>query len=75
MALDSFLLELLEDPADHGTLRYVAEREILYNPRTRQAYAVRDDIPVLLTSECRQVQPDEHEEIMQDPTGRDTGRA
>ena len=74
MALDPFLLELLEDPADHGTLRYVPSRGVLYNPRTRRAYEVRDDIPVLLTGESRSVQADEHEEIMKDSTGRDTGR-
>ena len=74
MALDSFLLELLEDPADHGTLRYVASLELLYNPRTRKAYEVKDDIPVLLTSETRDVDNAEHEKIMNDPTGRDTGR-
>ncbi|NNN08832.1 MAG: Trm112 family protein [Acidimicrobiaceae bacterium] len=74
MALDTFLLELIEDPADHGVLRYVASRDVLYNPRTRQAYDVRDDIPVLLTSEVRAVDAAEHEEIMNDPSGRDTGR-
>ena len=74
MALDTFLLDLLQDPADHGPLRYVAAREVLYNPRTRRAYAVRDDIPVLLTSEAREVDAAEHEEIMNDATGRDTGR-
>lgn len=74
MALDAFLLELLEDPADHGLLRYVASRDVLYNPRTRQAYEVRDDIPVLLTSEVRDVDDTEHEAIMNDVSGRDTGR-
>ena len=74
MALDTFLLDLLQDPADHGPLRYVAARAVLYNPRTRRAYAVRDDIPVLLTSEAREVDAAEQEEIMNDATGRDTGR-
>lgn len=74
MALDAFLLELLQDPADHGVLRYVAARGVLYNPRTRQVYEVRDDIPVLLTSEARRVDEVEHEDIMNDPAGRDTGR-
>ena len=74
MALDSFLLELLEDPADHGPLRYVASLDVLYNPRTHRAYEVKDDIPVLLTTETREVDEAEHELIMNDPTGRDTGR-
>ncbi len=75
VALDSFLLDLLEDPADHGPLRYVASLELLYNPRTRRAYAVIDDIAVLLPGESREVDDAEHERIMADPTGRDTGRA
>jgi len=33
MALDNFLLNLLEDPVDHGTLLYVPSRDVLYNPR------------------------------------------
>ena len=32
MALDDFLLDLLEDPVDHGTLLYVPSRDVLYNP-------------------------------------------
>ncbi|MBW4029835.1 MAG: Trm112 family protein [Acidobacteria bacterium] len=75
MALDSFLLDLLEDPADHGPLRYVASLDVLYNPRTRRAYAVRDDIAVMLPGESREVDDAEHERIMGDPTGRDTGRS
>jgi len=74
VALDAFLLELLEDPADHGPLRYVASLDVLYNPRTRHAYEVRDDIPVLLTTETREVDEAEHDLIMNDPAGRDTGR-
>ncbi len=74
MALDDFLLELLEDPTDHGPLRYVATLDVLYNARTHQAYAVKDDIPVLLATEVREVDEAEHERIMGDPTGRDTGR-
>ncbi len=74
MALDTFLLDLLEDPIDHQPLRYVASLDVLYNPRTRRAYEVKDDIPVLLTSESRQVDESEHNKIMGDPTGRNTGR-
>jgi uncharacterized protein YbaR (Trm112 family) len=74
VALDAFLVELLEDPTDHGPLRYVDSRNVLYNPRSRKAYEVRDDIPVLLTSEARDVDDGEHEAIMHDPLGRDTGR-
>ncbi len=75
MALDDFLLDLIQDPEDHGSLRYVAARDVLYNPRTRRAYEVRDDIAVLLGTEAREVDDAEHEAIMSDPTGRDTGQS
>jgi len=74
VALDSLLLDLLEDPVDHGPLRYVASRDVLYNPRTSRAYEVRDDIAVLIAAESREVDDAEHESLMSDPTGRDTGR-
>ena len=37
-------------------------------------YEVKDDIPVLLTTEIREVDESEHERIMNDPAGLDTGR-
>jgi len=74
VSLDSFLLELLEDPIDHGNLLYVADRNVLYNPRRRVAYEVRGSIPVMLDSESRPVADDEHERLTSDPTGVWTGR-
>jgi hypothetical protein len=73
MALDSFLLDLLEDPVDHGTLIYIDSKNVLYNPRLRVAYEVRDSIPVLLPDESRPVADEEHLTLTQDPTGRTTG--
>jgi uncharacterized protein len=74
MALDSFLLELLEDPTDHGTLLYIASAEVLYNPRKRVAYEVRDSIPVLLPNESRPVSDEEHEAFSADPSAVTTGK-
>ena len=74
MALDRFLLDLLEDPVDHGSLIYLAERDVLYNPRRRVVYEVRDSIPVLLPDESRAADDDEHRSFTEDPTGRVTGR-
>ena len=69
MSLDSFLLELLEDPIDHENLIYVAKENVLYNPRRRVAYEVRGSIPVMLDSEARVVGDEEHERLTGDPTG------
>ena len=60
MALDGFLLGLLEDPVDHGDLLYVPSANVLYNDRRRVAYEVRDSIPVLLPDETREVGDEEH---------------
>lgn len=73
MALDPFLLALLEDPVDHEPLLYVASRDVLYNPRRRVAYEVRDAIPVLLPDEGRAVDDAEHAALVADPTARSTG--
>lgn len=73
MALDSFLLDLLEDPLDHGPLLYVPTRDVLFNPRRHVAYAVRDSIPVLLPDETRPVDVDEERSFRDDPDARLTG--
>ena len=56
MALDPVLAEILACPQDKGPLYYVAVESMLYNPRLRRAYAVTDDIPVLLIDEATDVQ-------------------
>ena len=75
MALDDFLLDLLEDPVDHGPLLYVADKNVLYNPRRRLAYEVRGSIPVLLPDETRAVSDEEHLALTHDPSARSTGTA
>jgi uncharacterized protein YbaR (Trm112 family) len=75
MALDNFLLDLLEDPVDHGTLIYVPDADVLYNPRLRVAYEVRGSIPVMLPDESRPVSDEEHRAYSEDPTRRVTGTA
>jgi uncharacterized protein YbaR (Trm112 family) len=73
MALDDFLLELLEDPVDHGVLIYLDQRGLLYNPRLRVAYEVRGSIPVLLPDESRAVSDEEDASFTSDPSARVTG--
>lgn len=52
MTLDARLLEILADPEDHGPLYYLADDEVLYNPRLQRVYRVRDGIPVMLIDEA-----------------------
>ncbi len=74
MALDSFLLALLEDPVDHEELLYVPSANVLYNPRKRVVYEVRDSIAVLLPDEARPVTDAEHEAWTNDPDVVHTGK-
>ena len=75
MGLDSFLLEVLVDPVDHGPLLYLEHRSVLYNPRRRVAYEVRGSIPVMLPDEARAVNDAEHDEMVKDPAAVTTGPA
>ena len=72
MVLDPGLLEILACPEDKGPLRYLAEEDILYNPRQGRSYPIRDGIPVLLISESTLVGDDEQtrlEALMGEETG------
>ena len=74
MALDSFLLALLEDPVDHGELLYVPGDNVLYNPRLRVVYQVRESIAVLLPDESRAVTDAENDAWTNDPSVVHTGK-
>lgn len=64
MPLDQLLIDVLACPVDKGPLLWFEDEELLYNPRLKKGYAVRDDIPVLLVEEARDVDDDEHERLM-----------
>lgn len=64
MALDTRLLEILACPEDKGPLLYFAADDLLYNPRLRRRYEVRDGIPVMLIDEAVTVDDDEHARLM-----------
>jgi uncharacterized protein len=61
--LDEKLLSILVCPADRGPLVLIDD-ELLYNPRLRRAYRIEDGVPVLLIDEARDVDEQEHEELM-----------
>ncbi len=64
MALDQLLIEVLACPLDKGPLLWFEDEDLLYNPRLKKGYEVRDDIPVLLVEESRDVDEAEHERLM-----------
>jgi uncharacterized protein YbaR (Trm112 family) len=53
--LDPALLEILACPEDKGPLYYLADEDVLYNPRLHRVYEIRDGIPVMLIDEARTV--------------------
>ena len=57
MGLDPALAQILACPQDKGPLYFVAEEDLLYNPRLVRAYAINDGIPVLLIDEASAVDP------------------
>jgi uncharacterized protein len=64
MALDPQLLEILACPEDKGSLYYVESESMLYNPRLKRRYHVRDGIPVMLIDEAEAVTTAEHDRVM-----------
>jgi uncharacterized protein len=63
VTLPRALLSILVCPVDKGWLLYFADEDLLYNPRLRRGYAVREGIPVLLVDEATDVPEDEHERL------------
>ena len=66
MALDQQLLEILACPEDKGELMYFENENILYNPRLRRAYPIRDGIPVLLVNEAEEISEERHTALLAD---------
>jgi uncharacterized protein YbaR (Trm112 family) len=64
MALDPQLLEILACPEDKGPLLYFEAENVLYNPRLKRSYAVKDDIPVMLVDEAETVDDAEHDRLL-----------
>ena len=61
MSLDPELLEILACPEDKEDLIYIETDSILYNPRLRKAYEIRNGIPVLRVSQSKPVNDEDHE--------------
>ena len=63
MSLDPLLLDILACPIDKGPLLWFEDEDVLYNPRLRKSYAVKDGVPVLLVDEAADVGDAEHERL------------
>ncbi len=57
--LDAKLLEILVCPVTKASLTYKADRQELWCRASGLAYPVRDDIPVMLEAEARQLTDEE----------------
>ncbi len=59
LALDKKLLDILACPVCKGPLVYDQEQQELICKADRLAYPIRDDIPVMLEEEARQLPAEE----------------
>lgn len=63
MPLDPTLLAILACPEDKGPLYYLEDEQVLFNPRLRRSYEVRDGIPVMLVEEATALSDDEFDRL------------
>ena len=57
--MDTKLLDILACPVCKGPLSYAKSQQQLICRSDRLAYPIRDDIPIMLEEEARQLQPDD----------------
>lgn len=62
MAFDTKLLEIIACPVTKGKLRYDKDKAELISTQAKLAYPIRDDIPVLLENEARDLTMEEVEQ-------------
>ena len=64
MALEHALLDILVCPIDKRGLLYFADDGVLYNPRLRRLYRIKDGVPVMLPKLAVPVPDEEHDRLM-----------
>jgi uncharacterized protein len=64
MTLSAKLLEILACPEDKGPLYFIADEDVLYNPRLTRRYDVKQGIPIMLIDEATTVDAAEHARVM-----------
>jgi hypothetical protein len=57
--MDARLLEILACPVCKGTLKYQRDARVLVCRLDRLAYPIRDEVPVMLEEEARQLTADD----------------
>jgi uncharacterized protein YbaR (Trm112 family) len=57
--MDTRLLEILACPICKGPLQYRRDQQVLLCRLDRLAYPIRDDVPVMLEEEARQLAADD----------------
>lgn len=57
--MDTRLLEILACPVCKGPLQYRRDQQVLVCRLDRLAYPIRDDVPVMLEEEARQLAADD----------------
>ena len=60
--MDAKLLDILVCPVTKGALIYDKAKQELISVQAALAYPIKDDIPVMLEEEARQLSPEEIEE-------------
>lgn len=61
--IDPKLLEILVCPLSKAPLKYNAETNELWCAQSGLAYAIEDDIPIMLSDEARALTPQERESL------------
>ncbi len=61
--MDKRLLELLVCPVTKGPLIYDKAKQELISKSARLAYPIRDDIPIMLEDEARELTDEEIEQL------------
>jgi uncharacterized protein YbaR (Trm112 family) len=57
--MDARLLDILACPVCKGTLVFRREQQVLVCRMDRLAYPIREDVPIMLEEEARQLQADD----------------
>jgi len=61
--MDKKLLDILACPSCKSSLKYLKEEQELVCVPCKLAYAVRDDIPIMLIDQAREISSDEADEL------------